>query len=411
MSVKLLTLERWENSPAVNNVVRSYDLDSGLWVNTLASPPFQGQVASAGNHTEFGAWDGNRWYVISPTGGLYAYTPTTDSWSSILAVTGSIITGLVEDKDWVMTSDGTYVYILSNANDFRRYDPGLNSLQTLSTPPGSAYDRTLFLTYDGSGSIYGSKGGGNPATIAKYDIATNAWTAVASGDWSSDMGNAGAVTWAFFLQGSLWMIQVGNNANLLRAYQYVVSGNVWITKATQGTGNRYQTSPPGHEESDSSIRIWDNSTLDPSYIYDINANTWTAGAAPPVNFTQGSNWAVTRVWNAAFLWYESDGTTLLSTTVNLGSATLGDEITDHIKIKTPVGRAAGVTISVPVNTTTDAEDPVLICATALGSYSTSFSTGALAVDEEFDVFLKLTPTSAQTLGLAKRFVLKVTPNG
>src|SRR5438046_236579 len=135
----LLSLEGWPNSPSTDNVVQSYNNDSGIWVNTFASPPFVGKVISSSNRREGGGWDGNRWYVVSPTGGLYAYTPTTNTWSGILAGSGSIINGTVEDTDWVMCSDGAYVYILSDANDFRRYDPSLDTLTSLSTPPGASY--------------------------------------------------------------------------------------------------------------------------------------------------------------------------------------------------------------------------------------------------------------------------------
>jgi hypothetical protein len=410
MSVKLFTLNGWPSSPTTDNTVRDYDIDSGIWSTSHATTPFVGKVTSTGTQTQFGAWDGNRWYVISPTGGLYAYTPATDTWSGILAGSGAIIGGTVEDANWVMTSDGTYVYILSNQNDFRRYDPNSDTLSALATPPGTAYATTLFLTYDGSGSIYGSKGGGNPAAIAKYDIATNIWTQIASGGYSTDMGN-GFATWAFYLQGNLWMLQIGANVNTLRAYQYVVSGNTWITKATQTINDVQRPCGPGHEQSDSSIRVWPDDTGNPSYVYDTITNTYAAGANSPVAFKQGLNWAVTRAWNAAFVWYEQDGTTLLATTVNLGSAVLGETITYHIKVKTPVARAAGVTVSVPPNITTDAEDSVTICATSNGTFGTSFSTGALALNDTFDVFLRLTATSQQSLGLTKRFALKITPNG
>jgi hypothetical protein len=66
-----------------------------------------------------------------------------------------------------------------------------------------------------------------------------------------------------------------------------------------------------------------------------------------------------------------------------------------------------VTVSVPVNTSTDAEDPVTICATVGGVYGTSFTTGALNAGDEFDVFIKFSPTLQQTLGLIKRFSLQI----
>lgn len=407
MSVKLFTLNGWPASPTVSTVVRSYDIDAGIWSTSLAPTPFQGTTATSSNNVQFGGWDGNRWYVVSPTGGLYAYTPADDTWSGLLGGSGAIMNGTAEDVNWVMASDGAYIYILSSSNDFRRYDPSSNTLSSLSTPPGSAYARTLFLCSDGSGSIYGSKGGGSPAAIARYSISTNVWTAVsASGDWVTDMGG-GQATWAFFLQGRLWMIQVGTANNILRAYKYTPASDLWENKATFTNGNRFAPPAPGHEESDSSIRIWTNNAGDPSEVYDINANTWSAGAAPPVTFLQGVNWAVSRVYSAAFVWYESDGTTLLATTVDLGTAVLGQELTYHAKVTTPVGRAGGVTVSVPNNTSTDAEDPVRICATVGGTYATSFATGALAAGDQFDVFVKFSPTASQTLGLLKRFSLQI----
>src|SRR5581483_7775018 len=198
-----------------------------------------------------GGWDGNRWYTISGTGGLHAYTPTTDSWVGPLVSGTVIIPATSNTHQWCMCSDGAYVYILSDSNDLRRYDPSIDQLTSLASPPGSAYANTMFLSYDGSGSIYGCRGGDNPSLIGKYNIASNSWTTLPSGGWSTQFqGGAGgsfrAGSWPAFLQGSLWLLFC-DQTDVFRVYQYSPSGNIWTTKATSNSTAGIQASSPGGE--------------------------------------------------------------------------------------------------------------------------------------------------------------------
>lgn len=404
MASLLLTLDGWVNNQT-GQTGRQYNNDTGIFSTIATDNESVTGLSSNNTLSHKGGWDGNRWYIISATGGLHAYTPTTNSWVGPL-VSGTVINSS-HTANWCMSSDGAYVYILSDANDFRRYDPSLDIVTTLQTPPGS-YAPSMFLTYDGSGTIYGSKGDGFPATIAKYNIATNSWTAVASGDWSASILANARGTWPAYLQGNLYLI-LADSGSTMRAYQYVVSGNVWNTKGTDSF-TTMRASSPGGEDSDTTIRVWE-AAGNPSHIYNVVTDTWTTGASSPIAFNlEGTNFAVTRVFSAAFTWYQADGTTQLPITVNLGAAVLSQTLTFHAKVKTLVGRAAGVTVSVPVNTTTDAEDPVVIAPVVGGPYTTSFVTGALNLGDEFDVFISLAPTAAMSLGFAKRFSLQVTPN-
>jgi hypothetical protein len=412
MSSLLLVMDGWANTASRSGNARKYDNDTGTWTSISSGNVFNQNIAnSPDNEVHKGAWDGNRWYVISATGGLHAYTLTTDSWVGPLVSGSAVITGASPNTaNWCMTSDGSYVYMLSDRNDFRRYDPSLDAVTALALPPGSGYTRSMFLTYDGSGSIYGSKGGpSSNVIVAKYDIATNAWTALPAGAYAASILGAAFVSWTAMLSGSFWLI-LNDNGGTLRSYQYNPATNAWVTKATSANDGGFDAAAPGGEDSDSSIKVWSRLAV-ASRTYDIVANTWSAGANSPTTFNEGTNFTVTRVFSAAFTWYQSDGTTLLVTTVDLGGSTLGDTLTYHAVVKTPVARAAGVTVSVPVNTTTDAEDPVTICATVGGTYGTSFTTGALSINDQFDVFIKIIPTAMQTLGLAKRFFLKLTPVG
>jgi hypothetical protein len=410
LSSFLYTQKGWKNSGGGDGMAaEKYNNDTGIWTD-IASVNAQDTITTLFSNCNRGGWDGSRWYVISVTGGLHAYSPGSNTWTGPLVSGSTIISGLTpQNSHWSMCSDGSYIYILASRNDFRRYDPSSDSLTTLSIPGGSSYAATMFLCYDGSGSIYGSKGGGNPANISKYDIGRNTWTQIASGDWSSQMG-AGSASWAVVLKGDLWMIQVNNNVVILRAYQYVTSGNYWITKATQSNNDYYRPVSPGGEDTDTTIRIWPNNSGVASSVYDIVQDTWSAGAASPNTFTQGNNSVVSRVFSAAFTWYQSDGTTAIPITVDLGSGVQGQTLTYHAKVTTPVSRSNGVTISVPTNTASDAPDAVTICATVGGSYSTSFATGALNAGDQFDVFIKVTPTAAQALGLLKRFSLEIISN-
>jgi hypothetical protein len=405
MAAKIYSFRGWATSPG-NNDTYEFDLDTGLWTQ-ITDPPFAGVVTSVDTQVvQRGGWDGDRWFVCAPTGGLYSYNPSTTSWRQ--ETTGSIFTGTAEDVNFVMTSDGRFVYILSSSDDFRRYDPVSGSLTTLAAPPGSSYSDSIFAVYDASGSIYASKGGGTPAAIGKYDIATDSWTQVASGAWSSLLNSAFGV-WAAFLRGRLWILVQA--ANTFRAYEYVPSGNTWTTKADDG-GNA--TNIPGHcvggETTDITIRVWKEGQVG-ARVYNIEDNTWANAPAVPFTSQGGTNFAVARVFNPEFEWFLDDDTTEAPSLIDLGDATVGDTLTYEVRVRTPVDRAAGVTVTIPNTTTTDAEDVVTICATSNGTYGTSFSTGALAANDMFSVFVKVIPTSQQTLGLSKRFNLKIVPNG
>jgi hypothetical protein len=405
MAAKIYTFQGWSTGGG-NNDAYEFDLDTGLWTQ-IADPPFAGVVSSADTFVvQRGGWDGDRWFVCAPTGGLYSYAPSDTSWRQ--ETTGSIFTGTAEDVHYVMCSDGRFVYILSNSNDFRRYDPVSGSLTTLQTPPGSSYSDSIFAVYDGSGSIYASKGGGSPAIIGKYDIATDAWTQTATGAWNT-MLNAAFGTWAAFLGGRLWILV--QDANTFRAFEYVPSTDTWTTKANDGGS---ATNVPGHcvggETTDITIRVWKESQVG-ARVYNIEDNTWANAPATPFSTAGGTNFSVARVFNPEFEWFLDDDTTPAPSLIDLGDATVGDTLTYEVRVQTPVARAAGVTVTVPNTTSTDAEDVVTICATEGGTYGTSFSTGALTANQMFSVFVKVIPTSQQTLGLSKRFNLKIVPNG
>lgn len=405
MSTFLYSLEGWTTLPTVNNIVRRFDNDVGNWVSNLVAPPFQGGVVSTSTLRQQGGWDGNRWYVISPSGTLYAYTPFTASWSSTL-VSGSVLFSSPEDRRWTMCSDGRYLYILSDGFDFRRYDSTNDSITALQANPGAAYGGSIFLVHDLSGSIYGYKGDSS-AQIYKYSIGNDSWTALAT---QATMVSDGLGTNAFaaYLQGKLWVLYRVSNTNL-KAFSYNPNTNTWTAGAASGvTFNGTEAFPYG-EENDHTIRLW-GTTGGGSYSYNINSAVFASVFPLPWTPVQGTNWTVARQYQAAFVWYESDGTTLLAATKAFGTLSVGQTITVQVKVKTLVGRAAGITISVVPNAQTDAEDPVTICNTSNGTYATSFTTGALSANDFTSVFVKITPTISQTLGLSKILDLEVVGN-
>lgn len=403
MASYLYSLEDWTTGG--DNVVRRYNNDIGNWVSNLASPPFQGKVNSAIPLRQEGGWDGNRWYVISPTGGLYAYTPVTDSWSTILA-SGSTLFSSAEDQRWTMCSDGRYIYILSSGFDFRRYDPSNDSLIALQPNPGSSYSTRIFLVYDLSGNIYGYKGD-TSAQVYKYNISNDSWSTIATqATMVSD--NMGTEAWGCFLQGKLHVLYRLSNTNL-KAFEYDPNSNTWTAGAASGaTINRGEGEPYG-EENDHIIRLWCGGGGN-SWSYNISSKVFAPVFALPWSPNQGCNFTVARNYQAAFTWYESDGVTPLSATKGIGQLSVGQTVTVQVKVKTLVGRAAGITVLVVPNAQTDAEDPVTICNTSGGTYTTSFMTGALNPGDLTDVFIKVTPTIGQTLGLNKLLNLQVYGN-
>jgi hypothetical protein len=411
MSSLLYTLEGWPSSPGSNNIARSFNNDSLVWSTAIAAPPFTGQVPSTDfGQRQNGGWDGNKWYVIGPDGKLYAYNPGGNTWSSALFGGTVIISGTVSTQKWCMASDGRFIYILDSGSGFRRYDPNADTLTGLSAIPGNSFSAKMLLVYDGDDTLYGYKGGtDNPHQIAKFTISTNTWTVLPSqATLNTDLVN-NYTTWAAFLGGKFWLLY--HTGTTAKAFVYDPSGNTWTAKATFGaaTGNVLPAARGG-EMTDSTIRLW---TIDPGEAtvdYNVGTDTWSRGPNSPVTFRQGGNHAITRLFQPIFTWLESDGVTPASITELLGTLTQGDTTTAHLKVKTAQAHAGGATVSVPASFTTDAEDPVTICATAGGVYSTSFTTAALNANDVFDVFVKVAPTVLQTPGLTKLFHLRPVGN-
>lgn len=405
MSSFLYTLQGWPSSPSSNQVAERYNNDTNIW-STIASTPFTGQVVSSStNFRQVGGWDGNKWYVIGPDGKLYAYAPLSNTWSAALFGGVAIIGGTVEDQNWCMCGNGSFVYILSSSGDFRRYDPSADTLTALSTPPGT-YGPKLFLVFDGDDAIYGYKGD-TTGQFYKFTISTGVWASIATqATLVTDIGG-GVAPCAAFLQGKLY-VGYGLGGNTAKMFAYTPGANTWAAKASQG-GLTFAPNPdsPYGEDTDGSIRLWTDGSGNSSVVYSIGGDSWAVGSSSGFNIAQGGNWAVTRTFTPDYVWLEADGTTPANLTEVLGTLAAGDSITAHLKVKTPVSRGGGATVSVPATPLTDAEDVVTVCQTVGGVYSTSFTTAALNANDIFDVFIKVSPTSAQSLGFSKLFNLKV----
>jgi hypothetical protein len=405
MSSFLYTLEGWPSSPASNSVAREYNNDTNTW-STIHSTPFTGQVVSTSTGVrQTGGWDGNKWYVIGPDGKLYAYSPLSDTWSSALVGGTAIVGGTVEDQNWCMCSDGRFVYILASSGDFRRYDPTADTLTSLSLLGGS-YGAKLFLVFDGDDSIYGYKGD-TSGQFYKYTISTGVWATIATQATLVSDISVGVAPCAVFLQGKLY-IAYGFGGTTVKAFGYTPGSNTWAALATAALGS-FAPNPDCRygEDTDGSFRLWQDGAAQDSAIYTIGTNAWAAGSPSGINFNQGGNWVVTRAFSPDYLWLAADGVTPTDPTESQGTAATGEVDLFHYKIQTPVSRAGGATVSVVATPLTDAEDCVTICQTENGTFGTTFTTAALNANDVFDVFVKLSPTNAQSLGLNKLYNLKV----
>jgi hypothetical protein len=410
MSSLLYTLEGWPNSPAADNVARKFDNDNLTWSTAVAASPFTGQVVSTSvGQRQKGGWDGNRWYVIGPDGKLYAYSPGPNTWSAALGAGVVLIGGTVEDQHWTMCSDGRFVYLLDSNAGFRRYDPVADTLTGLASVPGNSATGRMLLDFDGNDTLYGFRGGTDaPHQLAKFTISTGVWTVLPSqATLNNDLANVNTPVWSAFLQGKWWVFEFF--ANDVKAFQYDPSGNAWTAKAalTGQVINGLTFAAPFGERTDSSIRLWMTTAATATLDYSTGADTWSRDTNAPVNFNQGGNWAVTRTFTPDYLWLAADGVTPTSPTVGQGTFAAGEVANFHYTIKTPVARAGGATVSVVSTPLTDAEDCVTICQTANGTFGTTFTTAALNPNDVFDVFVRLSPTRAQSLGFTKLYTLKV----
>jgi hypothetical protein len=392
-----------------NTAFRSYDNDSGIWTAYSGWPNAQSATVTTVQR-QAGAWDGTYWYIIGTDGKLYRMNGLTQVWSAALlgGVSPWSIGGATHNHGWVMTSDGRFVYILMDSNDFRRYDPVNNTLTVLPAPPlgGSLSSYLTFLAYDGIDTIYarGTDSGSNRQFL-KFTISTGTWSSLIT------FSTGVSIDWVFgvCLQGKLWTISYSNGTSNYTPWVYDPVGPSWTIKTTKNDGGAgaFGGVPYG-EETDGTIRFW-RSAAD-SYIYNIGTNAWTVAAVAPINFTirTGYNFAVTRLFTPAYTFFAADGVTSLGPDYLEGSAVVGQTITHQIKVQTPVDRGGGANVAVVSNVQTDAEEVVSISATSGGSYTSSFTTGALTAGQLFDVFIKVVPSSVQTSGVTKHWNLRVT---
>ena len=401
----LYTLEGWPSSPSSDNIARSFNNDSLVWSTAIATTPFTGQVTTTNfGFRQRGGWDGTFWYVIGPDGKLYRYNPTANTWSAALNGGVAVVTG-AQTQHWTMASDGRFLYILDSAVGFRRYDPVADTLLGLAPIPGNAATGRMLLNYDGNGTIYGFRGGtDSPHQIATYSISSNTWTVLPNQATITTDLAAAPVTWSAFLQGAWWLFYWSPSA--AKVWQYNPSNTTWTAKtglsfAAAGILN----ATPYHEMTDAVIRIWSCNVAELTADYNVLTDSWTRGPVPPVQFDQGGNWAVNRVFAAAFAWFLSDGVTPASPNVAIGTVNQGGELVYEFQVQTPVSCPNGVQVSVPALLTTDAAVPVKICQTSGGTFGTSFTTAALAPNQFFTVFVKVDPTTQQTAGFNKTFNL------
>jgi hypothetical protein len=410
---KLFQLEGWPSSPSSDNNAHAYNNDTGIWDTggAPAAPPFTGQVTSTGARRQIGGWDGNFWYVTGPDGKLYRYNPGANTWSAALAAGAVLVSGTIYQQHWCMCSDGRFVYHLTSGGGFRRYDTVNDTLQSLPAIPGGTMDRNCLLIYDGNDTVYGYAGP-NPGdgALAKYTISTNLWAALPT------LAGISGTTFPIFgayLAGKLWVIRA-QNQQTSQAYAYDPVGNAWANKATVFAGNGMDPTCPFGEIDDHTIRVWSNVTPSAGEFralnYDVLADTWALNVNSSFNTLQGSNHAVTRLINPTFSWFQADGVTPAAPTILLPGMNVGDVVSLHLVVQTPVSRALGATVSVPALIGGTGNLGLSVCATANGTYGASFSTGALAAGQTFDVFVKVAPTSSQSLGLSANGTLKVVGN-
>jgi hypothetical protein len=245
-------LEGWPTSPTANSGAHRFNCDSGIWQpGLLGAPPFTGQVVSTNPGVrQMGTWDGNYWYVISPSGTLFRYNPATDAWSAVLASGAVVVPATIEDQSWCMCSDGRFVYLYATGGSFRRYDPVANTLSLLASPSFGGDGPRVHLCFDGDDTVFLYRGDTSGAW-GKFSISGGTWTATALGGGIADS----APLYAAFLQGKLWVLRLPTQGTGT-AYRYTPGSNTWSTLSTFFSANGFDHCSPYHEISDSVIRSW-----------------------------------------------------------------------------------------------------------------------------------------------------------
>lgn len=417
----LYTFDGWPSSPSVNNTIRTYNLDTNTWVTSgVTAAPFVGKVNSSSSFRQKGGWDpvASKWYVISPTGTIYAWDQSGNTWSGPLASGAIIVYNTAEDHHWDMASDGRFVYILKSdqsntGQELFRYDPAADTLDMLGGPPAPAgltvtSQGKQWMVFDESDHLY-CYDSNDTARVAEFTISKGSWRFLPAP--TGVVSNAGNYGFGFWAGGKLLLIYAVSNT-FGDVFSYDQNTNTWTQKSSTAFTFNVNTLSLYNLDSSTKIRIWNANGTNESYTYDYVNDVWANGSTNvPFTAAQGTNWAQTRVYGSKFVWYEADGVTPLGNLghrSSVGSGTVDFTFSYHVVVKSVDSIANSVTVSVPNMPEGDGDDVVTISNTQGGSYSSSFTlSSSFPANTLIDVWIKVMPTINQSLGMQKPFNLLV----
>jgi len=113
----------------------------------------------------------NTGYVLIPSGNLWKYNPTSDTWSGRKKFLANI------GYKPAVVAVGSKAYVLTEYNDFWEYDPGQDNWTRKSDFPGSARNDAVAFSVDGKayiGTGYGNQRWYNDFWM--YDPVHDSWT-------------------------------------------------------------------------------------------------------------------------------------------------------------------------------------------------------------------------------------------
>lgn len=399
----LWTTDGFANSGPPPTTFHSYDNDSGVWTAYSGWPDAVIGTLNTGQRQQ-GGWDGTYWYLIGTDGKLYRMLGSTRVWSAALAGGAAFFASADSNNHhWQMAADGKFVYLLFDGNDFRRYDPGADTLTALIAPPNGSppAGARSFLAYDGVDTLYCN---GPTGTIRQYGIGAATWSTPATAAITGSDAWAAAV----FLQGALWYFSDDAGGGLhVSVWRYDPTGNSWAAKTASGAISNLPGCTPVAEDTDGTIRIWRSTD---SLVYNVGTDAWASGAAPAVDLTgrQGANWAVARTFAPRYIFFAADGVTPLPADDALGTLVIGQTLSLLIKVQAVAAVPGGAVVAVVPSVETDAAQVVTVASTLSGTYTPGFTTAALTIGQLFSVFIRVAPSLAQTSGLTKPWKLRVT---
>jgi hypothetical protein len=253
----------------------------GTWTTLAPVPsPTEGMTVGGVGNVNIGAYGSSG----GDTNLTRLYGSTTDSWSSGALGLGSARSEAADGD----TTHAGFLYVIGGESagvvqaDLQRYDLVMNTWTTLAPMPtaragaaAAAVDNNIFVI-GGRLSAPGACGGGPYlATVEKYDVDTNTWSAVAP--LPSARSDLAAVAHG----GKIFVFGGCAGPVTSEVDMYDPQTNTWTTGLAPMPTPRASLAVGHSGQSVYAIGGWNGSALSVNEVYNIAGNSWSTNTPMP----------------------------------------------------------------------------------------------------------------------------------